>query len=158
MEKGLKRDKENFAKLQNSQESPLKIHSDNDKKMNYSKSSKEIKRLKKRLEELESEIGEGDVSEKASKKGSKKYVLVLVLLIVILLVVDLLSLFAYYKPDLSGFIKFNNLGNASDGKSANDGRCSDGTADGSCSRTKPLYCYNGELLKNAKICGCSEGY
>ena len=30
---------ENFAKSQNSQESPLKIHSNNDKKMNYSKSS-----------------------------------------------------------------------------------------------------------------------
>ena len=35
-----KRGKENFAKSQNSQESPLKIHSKNDKKMNYSKSSK----------------------------------------------------------------------------------------------------------------------
>ena len=38
-----KRGKENFAKSQNSQESPLKIHSDKDKKMNYSKSSKENK-------------------------------------------------------------------------------------------------------------------
>ena len=40
---GLINDKENFAILQNSQESPLKIHSDKDKKMNYSKSSKENK-------------------------------------------------------------------------------------------------------------------
>ncbi len=39
-EKKTKKTRDNFAQ-QNSQESPLKIHSNNDKKMNYSKSSKD---------------------------------------------------------------------------------------------------------------------
>jgi len=36
--------------------------------------------------------------------------------------------------------------------------CSDGTAYGSCSSTKPLYCNNGNLVNNCQQCGCPIGY
>ncbi len=36
-------------------------------------------------------------------------------------------------------------------------RCSDGTAYGQCSPTKPLYCNNGILEENANSCGCPAG-
>ncbi len=111
----------------------------------------EIRKLRERLEKLEKEMEEEDASK---KKENKKYLRVLVLLIVIIILVDAVSLIAYYKPDLSGLIKFNIPNN----DSANSGECSDGTLEGSCSKNKPFFCYEGELLKNAKICGCPESY
>jgi len=36
--------------------------------------------------------------------------------------------------------------------------CSDGTASGQCSATKPKYCNNGTLADNCAICGCQAGY
>lgn len=36
--------------------------------------------------------------------------------------------------------------------------CSDGTAYGSCSTTKPKYCDNGVLVDKCSTCGCSSGY
>lgn len=35
--------------------------------------------------------------------------------------------------------------------------CSDGTVDLQCSPRKPLYCKNGQLVKDALRCGCDEG-
>lgn len=132
----------------------------------------EIERLKNRIKELEKEIGEGNPKKDVSKKKSKKYVKVLVTLVVILLVVDIVSIFGYYKPDLN--IKFVTISNASSKstgvsgqkgtqisttkKSTTPGKCEDGTVEGSCSKDKPYYCYNGELLKKAATCGCPTGY
>ncbi len=36
--------------------------------------------------------------------------------------------------------------------------CSDGTAEGNCSSTKPKYCYRSNLIDNCQECGCSSGY
>ncbi len=35
--------------------------------------------------------------------------------------------------------------------------CADGTPDGQCSLTKPLYCENGLLRERASLCGCPPG-
>ena len=98
-----------------------------------------------------------EVHEIKKDSVSKKPVKLLVFLIIILLIIDIFSLYFYYNPDLSkfkDFFKFNA------GKSANgsNGKCADGTNYGSCSKNKPLYCYNGELIKKAATCGCPSGY
>lgn len=36
--------------------------------------------------------------------------------------------------------------------------CSDGTLNGECAGTKPLYCNNGSLENNCSVCGCNSGY
>jgi len=36
--------------------------------------------------------------------------------------------------------------------------CTDGTFYNHCSKDKPLYCFNGTLIKNSTICGCPEDY
>lgn len=35
--------------------------------------------------------------------------------------------------------------------------CSDGTQNGQCSLTKPLYCKDGALVNNCGVCGCAKG-
>ncbi|MBM3200520.1 hypothetical protein FJZ53_06280 [Candidatus Woesearchaeota archaeon] len=35
--------------------------------------------------------------------------------------------------------------------------CTDGTAFGKCSATKPMYCNSGNLVSRCKLCGCPEG-
>jgi hypothetical protein len=92
-------------------------------------------------------------SEKEPKKEKKREIKILVWLIIILLVVDILSLFFYFQPDLSGFFKFS----GKVAESSNNSKCRDGTGYGSCSKNKPLYCYNGELVKKAATCGCPSG-
>lgn len=37
-------------------------------------------------------------------------------------------------------------------------KCKDGTPYGECSKDKPLYCFDGELLKKAATCSCPSGY
>ena len=37
-------------------------------------------------------------------------------------------------------------------------RCEDDTPYNTCSKVKPFYCYEGQLLKKAITCGCPEGY
>jgi hypothetical protein len=130
----------------------------------------ELEILKKRVDEISKDIHKFETKlerhfskEKAiAKKEGRGYVRILVLLIIILLVLDVFSLIAYYKPDFSGLIKFNNNGTTPTNKNNDKPRvvtkCSDGTLEGKCSSDKPYYCYQGELLKNAHICGCPEGY
>lgn len=125
----------------------------------------EIEFLKKKVEELGKEIDKYGAKlikkkESAPKKEKNKYAWVLVLLIIALIIVDVLSLIVYYKPDFSGLFKFNNSGpgSSSDSNGVSNSKCSDGTAAGSCSKTKPMYCYNGALVANAGICGCPSGY
>lgn len=36
--------------------------------------------------------------------------------------------------------------------------CSDGTLYNQCSQDKPIYCFNGTLIKNATYCGCQYDY
>lgn len=123
----------------------------------------EIEVLKQRVEELGEDIdkyinkGTRRIEKTAAKKYNKKYVWILVCLIIIILVIDIIALVAYYKPDLSGFIKFNNSGSSVDRQNSSS-KCSDGTADGSCSKNKPFYCYKGTLIKKSSLCGCPSGY
>lgn len=124
------------------------------------KRKEEIEDLKRRISKLEEEYGDFEEEKPISKKESKKYVRVLVILIVILLVVDVISLIAYYKPDIAGFFKSDgkdDSGSNSNG-SAVGGRCNDGTKEGECSTNKPYFCYEGQLLLNAPACGCPSGY
>lgn len=138
------------------------------------KKKEEIERLKKRIEKLEKEVGESTREETSEKKESslektsekkdyekKKFVWILVILVIIILIVDIISLIAYYKPDFLNFNKSKNAVKTKDISSGNNlsgKKCIDGTLSGSCSKDKPLFCYNGELLKNARICGCPDGY
>ena len=36
-------------------------------------------------------------------------------------------------------------------------KCFNGTEYGKCSLTKPLFCYDGQLINNCSVCGCLEG-
>ena len=124
----------------------------------------EIEVLRDRVEELGRDIDkyinkrDRRIEKPAAKNRSKKYVWILVCLIVIVLVIDIIALFAYYKPDLSSFFKFNNSGSNSSVNGQGNGKCSDGTAEGTCSKDKPMFCYSGTLVKKASICGCPSSY
>lgn len=127
------------------------------------KKKEEIERLKKRIEKLERETGEESYEEKLKEEhdDKKKYIRILVILVIIILIVDIISLIAYYKPDFLKWTKNNNSDKTNDnnsGSSTNGKKCLDGTLSGSCSKEKPFFCYNGELLKNANVCGCPSGY
>ncbi len=50
----------------------------------------------------------------------------------------------------------NNLDDDCDGQT-DECSCSDGTAYGQCSTTKPKYCNNGTLVNQCSTCGCSSG-
>ncbi len=127
------------------------------------KRREEIEELKKRIKELEDshaeekeDLGEDESEEefeKPRKKGRsvKGYVIALVILIIILLVIDLLVLFVYFVP-------FNLNSNGNSVKTIDKEQCSDGTLNEHCSKEKPNYCLNGELVENPYICGCPEGY
>ncbi|MDD5193273.1 MAG: hypothetical protein PHF67_01680 [Candidatus Nanoarchaeia archaeon] len=101
-------------------------------------------------------LKESPVMETSEKKPIRKEVRVLVILVIILLIIDCLSLYLYYKPDLSDIFKFRSGGTIGSPNSSN--KCQDGTAYDNCSKDKPLYCYNGELIKKAATCGCPSGY
>ena len=125
----------------------------------------EIEVLKQRVEELGKDIDKyinkrtRRIERPIAKKYNRKYVWILVMLIIILLVVDVISMIAYYKPDLSGFFKSNNPNSSSSSNKTGIGtKCSDGTIEGSCSKIKPMFCYQGKLMKSAKMCGCPTGY
>lgn len=131
----------------------------------------ELEHLKKRVFELESEINRkepeqiqdtnliqesGKIPEKSEIK--KKGIRALVILIIILLIIDIGSLYFYYKPDLSGFFK-SSTGNIIDNNDfEKTGKCSDGTVSNTCSKNKPYFCYEGDLIKKAATCGCPSGY
>ncbi len=126
------------------------------------KKREEIERLKKKIEELEKDIEKEDLKslKKTSDKKEdekKKYIRILIILVIIILIVDIISLIAYYKPDFFK-IKSPSQNKTNDSINLDGKKCLDGTLSGSCSKEKPFFCYNGELLKNAEICGCPEGY
>lgn len=90
----------------------------------------------------------------AQASAKKNHLKTLVTLIIILIIIDLIFLFWYFKPDMKTTL--SNIFKAkvvADTPSKNQ-KCSDGTAYGSCSKNKPYYCYNGELIKKAATCGC----
>jgi len=128
---------------------------------------REIKEeLKKELredvfkEETEKEFSEKPTEKKIQKK-KKSYAGILVFLIILILVLDLVSFYFYYKPNLNlNFINSikSKINSASPNISSNTDKCKDGTAYDQCSKEKPYYCYNGELLKKAYTCGCPSGY
>ncbi|MBS3075269.1 hypothetical protein J4429_02300 [Candidatus Pacearchaeota archaeon] len=104
-------------------------------------------------------LNETSVIETSEKKPMKKEIKVLVILVIILLIVDVLSLYLYYKPDLSeftNFFKFKSGKVVEDSNNSNE--CKDGTMQDSCSKDKPYYCVDGNLLKKAATCGCPSGY
>ena len=82
-------------------------------------------------------------------KGKKRAgirIKLLVSLIGLILLINIISLIYYFtfKSDLVDIsIEY---------------ACDDETSYDSCSENKPLYCYNGELVKKAFTCGCPEGY
>jgi hypothetical protein len=96
------------------------------------------------------------VTEQKSSTGRKNPVKALVILIILILLVDVVFLFAYVKPDLK--TKLSNFFKPRVVDTPNSSKCSDGTPYNSCSKDRPYYCYNGELLKSAYNCGCPAGY
>jgi hypothetical protein len=96
-----------------------------------------------------------DKSEEKKIKPIKNPVRLLVFLIILLVIVNLLTLYAYYKPDLGKVMNFFKFKTAN---AVNDSKCPDGTLDNKCSKNKPYYCYQKELVKKAGTCGCPEGY
>jgi cytoskeletal protein RodZ len=126
----------------------------------------EIEILKKKVDDLSKEINKYiskqtkklSSNNSLSKKENRGYVKLLVILIVVLIIVDILSLVAYYKPDFSKIIKSNTANTTTNNKQASSTKCSDGTAESTCSKNKPFYCYNKALVKSASNCGCPTGY
>jgi len=108
--------------------------------------------IKEKKEEKGLESGEDVLEKKVEKK--KDYIFILVILLIILLVIDIITLY-FFRPDLFNFLKFQPKVIEVDKEVL---RCSDGTPYDSCSKNKPYYCHNGELLKKAYTCGCPEGY
>ena len=126
------------------------------------------RKKKSKKEEIVQEktvISEVQVSQEAAEKPSEKpaeeavkkkksYVGWLIFLVILLIALDLISLYVVYKPDMSNFSNFFKF----TGKATQTLKCEDGTAYNSCSKNKPYYCYDGQLLKNANTCGCPSGY
>ena len=79
-----------------------------------------------------------------------KPIKLLIFLIVAIIIIDAISLFVYFKPQL------HYPNSTSQGEKVNG--CTDGTPYNECSKNKPYFCYNGELLEKAFTCGCPEGY
>ncbi len=121
---------------------------------------KEVDRRFKAEEKINQEKQDSDKTDNVFDK--KKYVRILVILVIIILVMDIIALVAYYKPDFSGIFKSSSGNNADSDSSPNNvaarGECKDGTREGECSRNKPYFCYQGELVKKAAGCGCPSGY
>jgi hypothetical protein len=108
---------------------------------------------------LEQEEIKQEVSEKpASKVRGRKAFWIITVLIVIVLVIDVIAVIYYSNPNFVTDIK-TTTGSVVKSFGNNGGnKCNDGTVYDSCSKEKPLYCYNGELLAKAPICGCPNGY
>jgi hypothetical protein len=95
---------------------------------------------------------------------------VLTILVIILLVIDFSAYFIYYKPEINfDFIKNiklpqidstskNSINTNNKETSTNTKKCNDGTSYNNCSKDKPKYCYEGELLNKASLCGCPKDY
>jgi hypothetical protein len=132
----------------------------------------ELEILKKKVYDLEKEVERfGSKLEKKAerqarlekmkfKSENRGKMRLLVILIIIILVVDIISVIAYYKPDFSGIFKPGTKSNSTTNNTPTGGnlkKCSDGTLNDRCSIDKPKYCYNGNLVDKASICGCPSG-
>ena len=132
----------------------------------------ELHELKKRIEHIDKRIDKDDKKEEEKRLKIKeqlktpektKYIRILVILVIIILVLDILSIIAYYKPDFSSILKRNTSPNTDVDNNKNNNTktsakiCSDGTPYDECSKTKPKYCYNGDLVDKAASCGCPAG-
>jgi len=131
----------------------------------------EIEVLKERVDELEKDINKymnkksrKEAHEKSiRRKQNSRYFKILIVLVILLILLDIISVVAYYKPNISSLIKFNSSNNHNNtvGNSNNasgSGKCNDGTPEGTCSKTKPMFCYSGNLVKKASSCGCPAGF
>ena len=84
------------------------------------------------------------------KKTPHKPFKLLIFLIILVVILDATAIFMYYKP---------NLLHASNSQTEiKEGQCEDSTPYNECSKNKPYFCYNGELLEKAFTCGCPPGY
>ncbi len=116
--------------------------------------------FKDKVEKIEKKT---EVKETALKKRKRTYIYTLVILIIIILILDLLCVYAYYKPNINlNFLKSikskANTSYADITGSVGSNKCKDGTPYDQCSKDKPYYCYEGNLLKKAATCGCPSGY
>jgi hypothetical protein len=128
----------------------------------------ELEVLKNRFDELGKDFDkyihkvskrEARYEKLVPKKEKSGYAKFLVILIIILVVIDVISLIAYFQPDFSKVVKFSNSNSSLPAnKSTIKTKCSDGTALNSCSKNKPSYCYQGDLVSKANLCGCPSGY
>lgn len=83
--------------------------------------------------------------KQVEKNKPNNKITILVILIVAIIVIDIYSYFYFQKFNFRGL-------------EITDIKCEDGTINGTCSKEKPFYCYNKELLKKAFTCGCPKGY
>ena len=122
------------------------------------------RKSKQRKEKISENISESAAVRSENQKihTRKRTLTILVVLLVLMVIVNLASLIFYLKPDFSDFKFTFNFNNNNNVKNVSDylreGKCEDGTLFNECSKTQPLYCYNGELLGKAFTCGCPQGY
>lgn len=130
---------------------------------NLKKSVKElnerIDKLSKVDEEEKAEKKKGEIEEPEVKRKKKSYKGTLVFLIIVLLILDIFAWYFYYKPDIKLSIpSFLKPKSDNTNQSVPGEKCADGTLYNTCSKNKPYFCYEGELLKKAATCGCPSGY
>lgn len=124
-------------------------------KQQLKKEIKEELLMELRGEKIE-EVDEEQLDEKVENDDNnpKNYIKILIGLVLIVLVLDGIVLFYYYRTEVfnvSGFFTKNNISELNKG-------CSDGTLENTCSKTKPYFCVNGELVEAGYTCGCPGGY
>jgi predicted nucleic acid-binding Zn ribbon protein len=126
-----------------------------------------MSRKEKHAEDSSLESTSDNSSEESSKEPAdkkmhvrKRALKILVFLLAAMIVINIVSVIFYLGVDFS-FLKFDFV-DSSATKNASEllkeGKCKDGTLFNECSKTQPLFCYNGELLEKAFSCGCPDGY
>jgi hypothetical protein len=104
------------------------------------------------------------IETKYVNKLDKNTLAVLIVLVALLLIMDFSVAIFYFGSGID--INWNFGNKTSNGNTDNNGNndgnslseCSDGTRFNTCSKNKPFYCYQGQLIKKASLCGCPSGY
>jgi len=114
---------------------------------------KKEEKEKREEDNEEGEWGEWEGGEEKEETDTNKKVIdkknklkVLIFLVSLVLIMDAFGIYFYYYEESP-----NTIPNSID-------VCTDGTPYELCSKEKPFYCYNGELLKKAFTCGCPKGF
>lgn len=117
--------------------------------------------------EKKEEIKLGDSEEKReiihSNMLDKNTLAVLIVLVALLLIIDFSVAIFYFGNGIDFNWNFGGNNNDSSNGDNNENsntltKCNSETLYTGCLDKKPQYCYQGELVNRASICGCPEGY